>query len=147
MNTPPDIYRLLADLVLVLHVGFVLFVVGGQLLVLLGWWRAWVWPRNPVFRVAHLAAIGVVVAEAWLGAMCPLTAWENALRALAGEGPYAASFIGYWLGRLLFYQAPEWVFVSVYTLFGALALASFTGYPPRTRRRDARGKTRDNTAP
>ena len=123
-----------ADLVLAAHAAFVAFVVGGQALILAGWACAWRWPRNPPFRIAHAGAIAVVVLESWCGITCPLTWIEFRLRAEAGGPVTAESFIGYWLQRLLFYDAPSWTFTLAYTLFGALVLAAFVFYPPRRRR-------------
>ncbi len=123
-------YALLADAVLVLHTGIVLFVVGGLLLVVLGNWRGWPWVNRPWFRLAHLAAITVVVAESWLGLTCPLTTLEWWLRARAGVAPYESSFIAYWLQTLLFYEAPGWVFALAYTVFGVLVAAAWWRFPP-----------------
>ena len=81
----PDLYRALADMVLILHVAFVAFVVGGLLLILTGGFRGWGWVRNPWFRAAHLAGIAVVVLQAWfwnhlpahhLGNASPRTSWR-----------------------------------------------------------------------
>lgn len=124
-------YGLLADVTLVFHAAYVLFVVGGQLLILIGWAAAWGWTRHLVFRVAHLIAIGFVIIEVWLGIACPLTVLENVMRERAGLGAYEASFIGYWLQRILFYDAPGWVFTLMYSSFGALVLLTFIAYPPR----------------
>ncbi|NNE35497.1 MAG: DUF2784 family protein, partial [Rhodothermales bacterium] len=66
------------------HVLFVAFVIFGLVLILAGKLRAWSWVRNPWFRLAHLAGIAVVVLQSWLGAICPLTKWEVALREKAG---------------------------------------------------------------
>lgn len=126
-------YGLLADAILIAHVAYVLFVIGGQISILLGAWRGWAWTRNPLFRFAHLAAIGFVVWETWAGAACPLTVWENHFRQLAGGGAYETGFIGYWLQKLLFYRAPDWIFTLVYTAFSLVAIASFLLYPPRRR--------------
>ncbi len=126
---------LLADLVVIIHALFVLFVVAGQALILMGWIISWCWTRNPVFRVAHLAAIGFVVAEAWFGMVCPLTTLEYELRNSAEQTAYEMSFIGYWLDRLLFYAAPEWVFTLVYTLFALVVVTTFVFYPPNWERR------------
>ena len=115
----------LADLVLLLHVLVVLFIVASLVLIMLGGMRGWHWVRNPWFRWAHLLAIGVVAAQAWLGMVCPLTTLEMALRTAAGERTYAGSFIAHWLGRLLYYQAPLWVFAIVYTTFGALVAGAW----------------------
>jgi hypothetical protein len=100
-------------------------------LILLGKTRNWRWVRNPWFRLAHLAAIGVVVLQSWLGAICPLTIWEMALRERAGDTVYAGSFIAHWLGTLLYYRLPDWVFVFCYTAFGALVLLSWYWVRPR----------------
>lgn len=123
----------LADLTLVIHAAFVAFVVIGFLLILAGLWRGWGWVRQPAFRYAHLAAIFVVVAQAWLEIECPLTTLENWLRVQSGGTGYQQSFIADWLHRLLFYQASPWVFTLVYTLFG-LAVALVWRFAPPTRR-------------
>ena len=125
------VYRVAADALLVTHALFVAFVVFGLLLIIAGKWRSWRWVRNPWFRVAHLAAIGVVVLQSWLGVICPLTTWEMALRAKAGDATYPGSFIAHWVGELLYYRAPAWVFVVSYTVFGALVLASWFWVRPR----------------
>ncbi len=124
----------LADLVLVIHALFVAFVVIGQLLILVGLWRRWAWVRNRVFRLAHLAAIGVVVLQAWVGVLCPLTILENELRGRAGEEGYSGSFIQHWLHRLIFYEAEGWVFTVVYTAFAALVALTWRFGRPRGRR-------------
>lgn len=116
---------LLADTILIIHVLFVAFVVLGLFAVYAGCFLKWQWVRNKAFRITHLCAIGYVVVQAWLGAVCPLTTWEMSLRAEAGGATYSGSFIQYWLQSLLYYTAPEWVFMLVYTLFGGLVLASW----------------------
>ena len=125
------LYRLAADAILVLHSGFVVFVVLGLLLILAGGKLGWEWVRNPWFRIAHLAGIGVVVLQAWLGQICPLTIWEMSLREKAGETTYAGSFIQHWLHELLYYEAPMWVFAVCYTVFGLMVAASWYFIRPR----------------
>ncbi len=124
-------YAGLADLVLVLHVAFVGFVIFGLVLVLIGGWRGWSWVRGRAWRLVHLAAIAFVVVQTWFGYVCPLTTWEKALRRMAGLPAYDASFIEYWLSRLLFYRAPAWVFVTAYTAFGLMVVASWIWVRPR----------------
>jgi hypothetical protein len=125
-------YAALADAVLVVHVLFVAFVVAGQGAILAGLWRHWHWVRNLTFRLAHLLAIGVVVLQSWLGMLCPLTVVESEFRRRAGQPVYAESFIAYWLHRVLYYQADEWVFTALYSAFGALvALTWIYGRPAR----------------
>ncbi len=133
-------YRLAADALLVTHVLFVLFVVVGLVLVLVGKPLGWSWVRNPYFRIAHLAAIGIVVLQSWIGMICPLTTWEMMLREKAGDAVYTGSFIAHWLEELLYYQAPMWVFALCYTVFAALVVLSWYWVRPRTlsRMREAR---------
>lgn len=123
-------YQQLADAVLVLHAAVVAFVVGGLVLVVIGNLRNWRWVNALWFRLAHLGAIAVVVAEAWQGVVCPLTTLEMWLRAKAGATTYSGSFIEYWLQRVLYYEAPSWVFALGYSLFGLLVLAAWRYFPP-----------------
>jgi len=125
---------LLADALALLHAAVVLFVVGGQALVLAGGALGWRWVRNLVFRAAHLALLLFVIVQSWLGALCPLTLWEMQLRRTAGQATYGESFVAHWVGRALYYDAPSWVFTAAYTAFGALVLASWRWLPPRRRR-------------
>jgi len=129
-------YRWLADIVLSLHFTIVAFVISGLALVFLGNWRGWRFVNGWWFRLAHLAAIGIVVAQAWLGVVCPLTTLENWLRVHADEPAYEASFVEHWVTRLIYYDAPAWVFTLVYTLFGLAVIAAWWRFPPhRTRGR------------
>ena len=124
-------YQLLADAVLVLHFGVVLFVVGGLVVVLAGNWLRWRWVNEWWFRLAHLAAIGFVAVQAWLGRFCPLTTLESWLRVQAGAASYDTSFIEHWLQRLIYYEAPFWVFTVAYTAFAVLVLLAWWRFPPR----------------
>jgi hypothetical protein len=130
MNASP-VYRLAADLILAGHVLVVGFIVLGLLLILVGKPAAWGWVRNPWFRSVHLLAIGIVVLQAWVGRICPLTTWEMQLRARAGEATYTGAFVAHWLERLLYYEAPAWVFATCYTAFGALVAFSWYWVRPR----------------
>ncbi len=124
-------YLLAADLLLFGHVLFVAFVVVGLALVLIGKALDWAWVRNPWFRVAHLAAIGVVALQSWAGIICPLTIWEMALRQRADGVVYSGSFVSHWLESLLYFQAPAWVFTVCYTVFAAIVVASWYWVRPR----------------
>ena len=124
-------YRIAADLVLVVHASFVVFVILGLVLILTGGVRGWLWVKNPWFRLCHLLAIGVVVAQAWVGVICPLTTLEMALRSRAGDAVYSGSFIAHWMRTLLYHEAPPWVFAICYTAFGLLVLAGWILVRPR----------------
>jgi multisubunit Na+/H+ antiporter MnhB subunit len=124
-------YHVAADLVLLAHTLFVVFVVLGLVLILCGAALRWLWIRNPWFRFAHLLAIAVVVLQSWLGVLCPLTTLETGLRQRAGDAPYAGSFIAHWLEALLYYRAPAWIFMVCYTVFGAVVALSWYYIRPR----------------
>lgn len=124
-------YLIAADALLVVHTLFIAFVVFGLILILTGGALGWSWVRNPWFRLGHLTAIAVVVLQSWIGVICPLTTWEMALRAKAGDATYAGSFVAHWLGQLIYYQAPAWVFAVAYTAFGLLVVASWFWVRPR----------------
>ena len=118
---------MLADALLFFHFCIAAFIAAGLILIWIGASLSWRWVRNPWFRYLHLAAIVFVAAEALLGMACPLTAWEDALRG----GASADSFIGRWVRRLLFYQAPEWVFTAAYAAWAAATAATLALVPPR----------------
>jgi hypothetical protein len=122
---------LLADLILVIHFAFVLFVVASLPLVWVGAACGWRWVRRRGFRIAHLAAILFVSAEAAAGIWCPLTLWEDALRGAAGE----RGFVARWLHGLLFYDLPPWMFTIAYLLYAALVALTWWLVPPQPRRR------------
>ncbi len=127
-------YQALANAVLLLHFGVVIFVVLGLPAILIGNWRGWAWANNLWWRFAHLLAIAVVVVQAWLGQYCGLTVLESSLREQAGQDGYERSFVEYWVQRLLYYEGPLWAFSLVYTVFGALVAWAWWHYPPRVRR-------------
>lgn len=131
----PALCCTLADTVLILHVSFVAFVVVGLLLILVGGACGWSWVRNPWFRAAHLAGIGLVVVQAWLGIVCPLTTLEMWLREMGGDETYSGTFIAHWLQKLLYYQAAPWVFAVAYSVFGLAVVASWAKVRPRAFRK------------
>ena len=126
----------LADVVLATHVVFVAFVVFGLVLIVVGGYLNWSWIRNSWLRALHLLGIAVVVAQSWLGVICPLTTLEMWLRREAGGGGYEGSFIQYWLQKLLYYDASAWAFVVAYSVFGLLVILAMIKFPPNFLRRN-----------
>jgi hypothetical protein len=118
--------QLAADAVLVIHFCFVAFVLGGLALTWTGAMLGWKWVRNFWFRIAHVAAICFVAAEALLGVICPLTLWEDALRGTTSD----SGFIERWLHRVMFYHLPEWVFTLAYVAFALAVVLTYWLVPP-----------------
>jgi hypothetical protein len=130
MSITPAWAALLADTLLALHLGLVVFVVGLLPLVLLGGARGWRWVRRRGLRLTHLGLMAFITAQTWLGQLCPLTVWEQQLRLLAGQGSYTQSFIEHGLSRLLYWDAPWWVFVVAYSGFALLVAGAWWWVKP-----------------
>jgi hypothetical protein len=133
MQAGGNIYSLLADLVLLVHFAFVAFVSLGFLVIWLGYFCRWPFVRDLRFRVTHLLAIGVVLAESLTGFFCPLTTWENQLRRQAGGSGYSGSFVQHWVGRILFHDWSEQTFTFIYAGFFILVGLSFWIVRPHRR--------------
>jgi Protein of Unknown function (DUF2784) len=133
---------LLADIVLALHVGFVLFVVVGFAAILFGLARGRAWAYGPWLRWTHLAAIVFVAFEALLGIACPLTVWETTLRHGA---PGDETFVAHWLRRLLYWDLPPWAFTVAYVTFAAAVAFVLWRHPPRRHGRANRLSSSETT--
>ncbi len=117
---------MLADVVVAFHLLIVLFILLGVPLVYLGAALRWTWVRSRRWRMLHLGAILFVAAESLLGITCPLTVWEDTLRGQRTAG----GFIERWIDRLIFYDAPVWVFTMAYMAFAVLVLVTWMVVPP-----------------
>jgi hypothetical protein len=127
----------LADVVLLLHTALALFLSLGLAAIFIGGWRGWRWTRNRAFRVAQLIGMAVVAGESVAGVACPLTDLESALRAGAGAAGYRGGFIAHWLGRLLYYDCDERVFLALYLAALALTLWAWRKWPGKKAGPDA----------
>jgi len=124
---------LLADIIAVIHLGYVIYVILGFILIVVGIILRWKWIRNPPFRITHLLAIVGVACEALLGVNCPLTVLEFKLRYALNLSEKEVSFIGTIVDSLLFYDAPGWLFTIIYTAFAILVVITFIIAPPTRR--------------
>ena len=123
-------YNLLADLVVAVHLGYMAYVIVGQLLIVIGVLARWSWVRNFWFRVTHLGAILIVAVETLVRVECPLTTLERWLR---GSHEHT-TFIGRLLDRALFYSPDEvspFILDTSYLLFALLVLVTYYLAPPR----------------
>ena len=109
MNARQIPYQLLADLVVLVHVAFVVFAVLGGLLA--ARWRRLVWIHLP-------AVIWAVIVEVF-GWVCPLTPLENWLRRRGGQAGYPSDFIAHYILPVLY---PEELTREVKICLGAFVL-------------------------
>ena len=131
----------LADIVAIIHLGYVVFVILGFILIVLGIVLKWQWVRNLWFRIAHLAAIAGVALEALLGMNCPLTVLEFSLRYGVSPAGRRVSFVGELIDSILYYEAPAWLFTIIYVGFALLVVITFVMAPPsRKGQRGASGQ-------
>ena len=119
------IHRLAADAVLLLHLGFILFVLLGGVLAV-----RWRWAP-----LLHLPAVAWGVYIELSGGLCPLTPLENRLRIAAGDAGYAGGFIEHYLLALIYpaglTQDVQYVLAAIVVGVNALAY----GWVWRRRRR------------
>ena len=130
-------YGYLADLLVFVHALYVGYVVLGQLAIMVAAPFRWEWARNPWFRFSHLLAIAIVAYEALNNIRCPLTVWEEQLRALGGQDVATGqSFVGRLFHDILFYpNLPEIFFNTLHVAMFVLVLQGVLMYPPRLWRR------------
>src|SRR5262245_36847070 len=103
-------FRFLADATVVLHLAFVLFVVGGGVLV----------PRWPRIALVHIPAAAWGAWVEFAGWVCPLTPMENWLRQRGGQEAYTASFVDQYVLPVLY---PPALSREIQWLLGTLVLA------------------------
>lgn len=128
------VFRLLADLVVVLHFAFILFVAAGGLLV----WR-WPW----LVRL-HLPAVVWGIAIITVGFTCPLTPLEAQLRGRAGEQGYDGGFVDRYIEGVIY---PGVLTPLVRALIAAAVLVGYAGMFSRRRRGRAGGADEGQTSP
>lgn len=112
------LYRVLADVVVFVHLGFILFVATGALL-------AWRWPA---LVWAHLPALAWGAGTVTIGFPCPLTSLEKGLRERAGADGYEGGFVDHYIENVVY--PDEYAFVLRTLAFVVIV----TGYLGRRRR-------------
>ncbi len=107
------IYRLFADIILIIHFCFILFVVFGGFL-LFRWRNLW---------KIHLPAVIWSFLVQYFVWICPLTIWENNLRESGGQTGYESGFIEFYLEKLIYPDIP--LEIHFYLGFGLLVVNLF----------------------
>jgi hypothetical protein len=104
------VYRALADVVVLAHAGFIVFVLLGGLFALRWRWAPWI----------HLPAVAWGALVALQGWICPLTPLENALRRASGSAGYEGGFIDHYIVPVLY---PIDLSRELQVFFGLLVVA------------------------
>lgn len=127
-----SIYGVLADTIAFSHLLYVMFVVFGQLLILVGWAFHWQFVRHFWFRVIHLISIAIVAVQEMKGILCPLTVLEYYFRNLAGQNVNTdLTFLMRIFRSLVFITFPDWVYTLMYIGFAVIVLGTMFIIPPR----------------
>ncbi len=117
-------YRLLADLVVIVHFAFLVFIATGGLL-------AWRWPR---LVWLHMPAVAWGAAIITIGFTCPLTPLEKHFQRLAGERGYAGGFVDHYIENVIY---PERLTPLLRTLAAAAVVVGYAGLLDKRRRASA----------
>ena len=111
---------MLAYLSLGLHLVIIGFNLLGLIAIPLGAWRRWRFVRRPLWRLLHLASLGIVALQAAFGRACFLTIWHENLTAESAAG---TPLIMGWVNDLILWPLPMWVFAAGYGLIFLYVLA------------------------
>lgn len=114
------LYRLMAELVVVVHLAFILFVVAGSLLV----------RRCPRLPWLHVPSLIWAATSITIGLSCPLTPLEKMLRRLGGEGAYAGGFIDHYVEGVVY---PESLTPFLRALAFVLIVVGYAGLSSKRR--------------
>ena len=117
------IYRLAADVTVLVHFAFIVFVMFGALLV----------RKRPVLKYAHWVALSYGLLVEVFNWYCPLTLFEQYLRQQAGKVGYERSFLVHYLDKLIYWDVPQWVLIAGTAIVVALNIVFYC--------RAGRGKT------
>lgn len=127
----PFAYGLLADLILLIHFGVVLFNLFWLVAVPLGAWQRWNFVRIRAWRIAHLVVMALVAVQPLLGRVCLLTIWQYAFDEKKGDVVSIFPAVRAWVISLMYWQAPPWAFTVMYVAGFAFTIALWKWVPPQ----------------
>lgn len=123
---------MLAALILAVHVFIIAFNLFGLVVVPLGAWLGWNFVHAPLWRLLHIASLGITALQSALGRACFLTVWQSFL---SGESENPEPLVMQWVNSVIFWPLPIWAFMLIYALGFAYVLALLWLVPLRWRRR------------
>ncbi len=125
------LYKILADIIVVVHFAWILFMLVGFILTLYGFfWKGFF--DKWLFRTLHLFGIAYVSALAIMGKYCPLTLWENILRSKYDSTlTYPGSFMIHYAQRLVYPDVNPLIIRIPTTFIAVFTVAIFIIRPPK----------------
>ena len=124
---------MLAAAILAVHLAIIAFNIAGLIVVPLGAWRGWRFVHAPLWRLAHIASLGITAVQAMLGQACFLTDWQFAA---SGAQGHADPLIMSWVNSPVYWDIPLEVFTLIYAGVLVYALALLWFVPLRRNWRD-----------
>jgi hypothetical protein len=128
------LYTVGAQLTLLLHFAWIIFVVTGAFFLHRRRWR---------WRLIHLASVGYSVAIEIYGWICPLTYLEQWLLERAGRRSYEGDFVTHYVEKLIYLHAPKGLLVSL--AVALLAVTLYLYFWPRRRKQTSSRDVQDPT--
>jgi len=125
---------ILANLVAALHIAYFLFVVGGFAAILAGVRQGWMWTYNPWFRIGHLLAVLIILAEDVFRFPCALNVLEGTLRTTPANPSAEPDAVTGVLDLLLRHTIPGRFLDAMYWSLGVLLLLLMFLLPPHFRK-------------
>jgi hypothetical protein len=125
------IYKILADTIVLMHFAWILFMLWGFVLTLRGFLHKEFFERW-FFRTTHLLGIAYVTTLAIMGKYCPLTVWENVLRAKYDPNlSYTGSFMIHYVEKLVYPDVNPLIIQIPTTFIAVFTIVVFIVRPPR----------------
>jgi len=122
----------LADLILIVHFGIVIFITSLFIIIPVGYKFEWKWPRNKKLRSIHLILILIVTTETVFGLTCPLTLIEHNLRGIF----ISNSFVSIWLQKFLYWNFPKEFFLISYIICLMWTIFLWNRFPPSNKKQN-----------
>ena len=117
----------IADLILIFHCLIVFFIISLFVIIPYGYYKNWTWVSIKKIRYTHLFLMGFVTIESSVGIICPLTVLENNLRGVITD----QTFLSKYLSKIIFFNFPSSVFLSLYITGFLIAVFLSFKYPPK----------------
>ena len=125
------LYKILADIIVIVHFGWIIFMLIGFILTLCGFFWKGIFDKW-LFRTLHIFGIAYVSLLAIMGKYCPLTLWENTLRSKYDPGiTYPGSFMIYYAERLVYPDVNPLIIQIPTTLIAVFTILVFIIRPPK----------------